>query len=58
MLRFNVQQLLEQRGETRYWLVKQMHTNYATMNKICDNVSKAVRLDTLERLTKALDCTV
>ena len=37
MLRFNVQCLLEQRGKTRYWLVKQMHTDYATLNKICDN---------------------
>lgn len=58
MLRFKVQRLLEQRGKTRYWLVKQMHTDYATLNKICDNESKSIRLDTLERLTKALGCTV
>ena len=36
----------------------QMGTDYATVNKICDNASKSVRIDTLERLMKALDCEV
>ena len=49
---------LDQEGKTRYWLVKQMGTDYATVNKICDNASKSVRIDTLERLMKALDCEV
>ncbi|WP_282146810.1 helix-turn-helix transcriptional regulator [Ruthenibacterium lactatiformans] len=50
--------LLDREGKTRYWLVKQMGTDYATVNKICDNASKSVRIDTLERLMKALDCEV
>ena len=54
----NVQSLLDREGKTRYWLVKQMGTDYATVNKICDNASKSVRIDTLERLMKALDCEV
>ena len=58
MLQFNVQSLLDREGKTRYWLVKQMGTDYATVNKICDNASKSVRIDTLERLMKALDCEV
>ena len=56
MLQFNVQALLDKKDKTRYWLVKQMGTDYATVNKICDNASKSVRIDTLERLMKALDC--
>ena len=55
MLQFNVQALLDKKDKTRYWLVKQMGTDYATVNKICDNASKSVRIDTLERLMKALD---
>ena len=58
MLQFNVQALLDKKDKTRYWLVKQMGTDYATVNKICDNASKSVRIDTLERLMKALDCEV
>ena len=51
MLQFNVQALLDKKD-------KQMGTDYATVNKICDNASKSVRIDTLERLMKALDCEV
>ena len=58
MLQFDVQSLLDREGKTRYWLVKQMGTDYATVNKICDNASNSVRIDTLERLMKALDCEV
>jgi len=58
MLSFNVQYLLEKHGRTRYWLVKQMGTDYATVNKICDNMSKSIRLDTIEKLMKAFDCNI
>ena len=51
-------QSTDKKDKTRYWLVKQMGTDYATVNKICDNASKSVRIDTLERLMKALDCEV
>ena len=44
MLQFNVQALLDKKDKTRYWLVKQMGTDYATVNKICDNASKSVRI--------------
>ena len=54
----NFQALLDKKDKTRDWLVKQMGTDYATVNKICDNASKAVRIDPLERLMKALDCEV
>ena len=47
MLQFNVQSLLDREGKTRYWLVKQMGTDYATVNKICDTASKSVRIDTV-----------
>lgn len=39
-------------------LFEKQQTDYATVNKICDNASKSVRIDTLERLMKALDCEV
>ena len=58
MLQFNVQALLDKKDKTRYWLGKQMGTDYATVHQICDNASKSVRIDTLERLMKALDCEV
>lgn len=56
MMKLNIQKLLDDRGKTRYWLVKQMNTNYKTINRLCDNQSAAIHLDTIEKLCSALEC--
>ena len=53
----NVQNLLNKKGKTRYWLVKEMQTTYKTVNKLCDNTLTGLRLETIEKLCEILDCT-
>lgn len=57
MINMNVQQLLDEKGKTRYWLVKQMQTTYKTVNKICDNTLTGLQLETIEKLCQILECT-
>lgn len=57
MIKTNVQKLLNERGKTRYWLVKEMQTTYKTVNKICDNTLTGIQLETIEKLCNLLDCT-
>lgn len=57
MINMNVQQLLDEKGKTRYWLVKQMQTTYKTVNKICDNTLTGLQLETIEKLCLILECT-
>ena len=52
----NVQKLLDNKGKTRYWLVKEMQTTYKTVNKICDNTLTGIQLETIEKLCKILEC--
>lgn len=52
----NVQNLLNERGKTRYWLVKEMQTTYKTVNKICDNTLTGLQLETIEKLCDILEC--
>jgi len=56
MIRLAVAELLKVRGKTRYWLVKQMQTDYNSINKICDNTVSSLHLDTIEKLCRALEC--
>ena len=56
MLKLNVQNLLNERGKTRYWLVKEMQTTYKTVNKICDNTLTGLQLETIEKLCDILEC--
>ena len=57
MITMNVQQLLDGKKQTRYWLVKEMESNYETVNRICDNRTVALHLETIEKLCKIFDCT-
>ena len=34
-----------------------MESNYETINRICDNTSVALQLETIEKLCKILECT-
>ena len=57
MIKIKVQELLEQNQKTRYWLVHQMQTTYVTVNKICDNEAKGLKLETIEKLCLIFECT-
>ena len=57
MIKLNVQKLLDKKKETRYWLVKNMQSNYETVNRLCDNHAVALQLETIEKLCKILECT-
>ncbi|MBQ3499468.1 MAG: helix-turn-helix transcriptional regulator [Clostridia bacterium] len=56
MIKMNVQKLLDSKGKTRYWLVKEMQTTYKTVNKICDNTLTGLQLETIEKLCEILEC--
>lgn len=56
MIKMNVQNLLDEKNKSRYWLVKQMQTTYKTVNKICDNTLTGLQLETIEKLCQILDC--
>ena len=56
MITLAVAELLERKNKTRYWLVKQMQTDYNSINKICDNSVTSLHLDTIEKLCTFLEC--
>lgn len=56
MIKTNIQNLLNKKGKTRYWLVKEMQTTYKTVNKLCDNTLTGLQLETIEKLCNILEC--
>ena len=57
MIELNVMKLLEKKNKTRYWLVKELQTDYNSVNKMCKNEVVSLHLETIEKLCKVLDCT-
>ena len=51
-----IDNVLKQKGRTRYWLTQHVGITYQNMKKICDNNTSAIRFDVLERICIALEC--
>lgn len=58
MLSLKINKILEQQGKTMYWLSKQTGISPNNMNKICNGETSIIRFDTLEKICKALDCSI
>lgn len=56
LINLNIQKILDTKNKTRYWLVKVLESNYETINRLCDNNSSAIYLETIEKLCKVLEC--
>ena len=57
MIKLNVRQILEQQGKTPYWLAKETGISNNNIANICNGDTKSIRLDTMEKICKALNCT-
>ena len=49
---------LRQKGKTQYWLSKQTGISAATINNICNGKTSGIQFYVLDKICKALDCTV
>lgn len=52
--RFRLQELIDERGTSQSALARDSGVSFATISRMCRNVSAQVSLDTLARLARAL----
>lgn len=57
MYRLNVKNLLDAKGKTQYWLSKQTGISANNVSKIYNGETVNIRLDTINKLCEALECT-
>lgn len=58
MLSLRVNKILEKKGLTPYWLGKQTGISQNNILKICNGETSTIRFDTIEKICKALDCSI
>lgn len=58
MIRMRIKDILKEQGHTKYWLYKELGYSYQNMNNIVENKTKQIRFDTLEALSRILNCPV
>ena len=55
-VRNNLNELLEQKGKSLYWLAKETGISYPTLHKINKNETDGIKFNILELICKALEC--
>ncbi len=58
MIRMRIKDILQEQSRTKYWLYKELGYSYQNMNNIVENKTKQIRFDTLEALSRILNCPV
>ena len=58
MLRLIFNEILQKQGKTPYWLGKQTGIAPNNISKICSGETSTIRFDTLEKVCKALNCSI
>lgn len=56
MLRFYINELLQKKNKTRYWLSKETGISYPAIKKIADNETVSISIENLQKLCDALEC--
>lgn len=57
MLYLNIKELLKKKNKTKYWLVKEIESDFQSVTKMMENETKGIKFETIEKLCNALDCT-
>ena len=56
-MKINIDNILKQQGKSKYWLSKEINFAYPNLSKLCANKANSIKLDTLEKICKSLNCT-
>lgn len=56
-MRLRIDEILKEKGKTKYWLYIQLGLSYQNFNKIINNQTKAIKFDNLKTICDILECT-
>ena len=52
----NIDNLLKEKGKTRYWLSKKINLSYPNLKKLADNETSSIKFEIIENICIALNC--
>lgn len=56
-MHFRIDEILKEKGKTRYWLYIQLGLSYQNFKKILENQTGAIKFENLKALCDILECT-
>ncbi|MBS5317720.1 MAG: helix-turn-helix transcriptional regulator [Clostridiales bacterium] len=58
MIKNRISEELDRQGKSMYWLAQETQTSYPTIHKLSNNKTESIKFDTLERICRALNCSI
>ena len=58
MVKLRIKEILAEQGHTKYWLFKQLGLSYQNLSKIMNNETISIRFETLDALSRVLNCSI
>ncbi|HBF6471974.1 TPA: helix-turn-helix domain-containing protein [Clostridioides difficile] len=55
-MNIQINNLLESKGKTRYWLAKQVGMTHQNLTKLANNKTESIKFESLEKICLALEC--
>ena len=56
-MRLRIDEILKEKGKTKYWLYNQLGLGYQNFNKIINNQTSGIKFENLKSLCDILECT-
>jgi len=56
-MKLRIQEILKEKGKTKYWLYNQLGLSYQNFNKIVNSETSGIKFSTLKSLCDILQCT-
>lgn len=58
MVNFNIEELLKNKGKTKYWLCKNMNITTRNLNRVINGETTSISFKYIEDLCSFLDCKI
>lgn len=56
-MHLRIDEILKEKGKTKYWLYNQLGLSYQNFNKIINNQTSGIKFENLKSLCDILECT-
>ena len=56
-MHFRIDEILKEKGKTRYWLYMQLGLSYQNFKNLIENKTKAIKFENLKAICDILECT-
>lgn len=58
MLKLRINEILENKNKSRYWLAKQTGISANNIQRMCDGETNSIRFSSIETICKTLNCSI